>query len=290
MMMVMQPWTVIRNSRFCHFNTSMDSLVKYWLPWNDYPVILMLEKPWDEKDKHEILRLWPKLKIHFINVEPQFFIPPTTSTFEDAKYPLSGDDYKRMIAFTFHGFTHVPYLKRYRYLMRMDDDSCILNPIQFDIFQRMQQQNYTYAYKQIFRDPEWAVKGLNDFAEDYMNSHKLQWKNPQLRALVKSIKENLYSFSTNFEVLDMKAYRSKENMKFVHHMIESNKIYHRRWGDAPIRFLQIQMFYSNAEVLKICEFGYQHSIWAPSPICVNTSKEWTFFDHVKSQFGNPYMD
>lgn len=195
------------------------------------------------------------LKIQFINVEPQFFIPPTNLTFEgtflcylllsssdallDAENPLSGDDYKRMISFTFHGFTHVPYLKRFRFLMRMDDDSCILNPIKFDIFNRMQQKNYTYAFKQIFRDPEWAVRGLNEFAEDYMTRNNLKWQNPQLRELVKTATGDLYSFSTNFEVIEMKTYRSRENMKFVHHMIESNQIYHRRWGDAPIRFLQV---------------------------------------------------
>ena len=38
------------------------------------------------------------------------------------------------------------------------------------------------------------------------------------------------------------------NLRFIHAVLESNNIYHRRWGDAPLRFLQVQMFYSNDEV------------------------------------------
>ncbi len=84
-------------------------------------------------------------------------------------------------------------------------------------------------------------------------------------------------------------------------MLESNNIYHRRWGDAPLRFLQVQMFYSNdevdtvvtyplhevffhggmAQVVKFCEFGYQHSTWPVSERCANLTQRVHVYEHVK---------
>ena len=44
--MVKIPWTSVRENRICHFNASMNSLVSYWRPRNNYPVILMFDNPW----------------------------------------------------------------------------------------------------------------------------------------------------------------------------------------------------------------------------------------------------
>jgi hypothetical protein len=197
-----------------------------------------------------------------------------------------------MISFTFHGFTHVPHLKAFRYLLRLDDDSCLSDPVGYDIFKRMKAENYTYAYKQIFKDPDWTVRGLKRFAEDYMASRQLQWQNPHARHLVGLLQEeHMYAISTNLEVLDMVKYRSLDVASFVHHVIQSNQIYHRRWGDAPLRLLQLQMFYRDEEVLKFCEFGYQHSVWPPSPKCPSTeSFSRGVVAHLKSNLGKPYLD
>ena len=44
--MVKLPWTTVRNSRSCYFNSTMDALRKYWLPWNKYSIILMTDRSW----------------------------------------------------------------------------------------------------------------------------------------------------------------------------------------------------------------------------------------------------
>lgn len=154
-----------------------------------------------------------------------------------------------MIAFNFHGITHVHYLKRFRYLMRLDDDTCLLDPVGFDIFQRMEENGIVYAYKQIFIDSESVVVGLDSFAEHFMSINELKWANAPLRAQAQRISGGqLLSFSTNLEVIDMWRYRSADNLKFLHAVLNSNNIYNRRWGDAPLRFLQAQMFFTNDEV------------------------------------------
>ena len=141
------------------------------------------------------------------------------------------------------------YLKRFRYLMRLDDDTCLLDPVGFDIFQRMEENGIVYAYKQIFIDSESVVVGLDSFAEHFMSINELKWANAPLRAQAQRISGGqLLSFSTNLEVIDMWRYRSADNLKFLHAVLNSNNIYNRRWGDAPLRFLQAQMFFTNDEV------------------------------------------
>lgn len=198
-----------------------------------------------------------------------------------------------MIAFAFHGFTHVPFLKDFRYLMRLDDDTCIKDFIPYDIFERMRQFNHTYAYKQIFKDPAPVVQGLNHFAEHFMAHRNLSWKNAKLRTLIKTLPDGgMYSFSTNLEVLDMWRYSSKENIEFMHAIVDSHNIYHKRWGDAPLRFLQAQMFYADDEVVKLCGFGYQHSSWAPSPMskCNPNSTSSSLYDNMIFQFGQTFIN
>ena len=109
-------------------------------------------------------------------------------------------------------FTHVPQLRSFRYLIRLDDDACILDSIQFDIFKRMQAERIKYAYKQIFVDPKVYVRALDAFAESFMQENGLKWSNVMLRQQAKRLSGgHLLSFSTNLEALDMMKYRSAEN-------------------------------------------------------------------------------
>lgn len=118
--------------------------------------------------------------------------------------------------FHINRFTHVSQLRKFRYLMRLDDDACILDPIHFDIFKRMQAEKITYAYKQIFLDPNVYVVGLDAFAESYMRENELKWSNVPLRQQAKRLTGgHLLSFSTNLEALDMNKYRSTDNKRSV---------------------------------------------------------------------------
>lgn len=196
-------------------------------------------------------------------------------TFEDAKDPLSDLDYKQMLSFMFYGFTKVPQLKKYRYLLRLDDDSCFKDAINYDVFQEMLSHEAYYAFREMYVDLAKVVVGLPQFVENYMSSlprssnTEASWANPTLRSWRISRVPNTtsMSFSGNFEIIDLKRYMEPDIGRFAAHVLGSHMIYHRRWTECAIRYYFAEMFWKADKVLWLCDFDYQHSDWPQGLMC-----------------------
>ena len=158
----------------------------------------------------------------------------------------------------------------YKYLMRMDDDSCILDNINFDIFQYLNHKKAAYAYTYVWRDGEKITRGLYDFVDDYVLKNNLTWKNPALHndtLHYKKFPHMVPAFNTNFEVLNTVRYRDPAVMHFVNAVSDSNMIFHRRWGDAPLRTPMVQLFWTERELVRLgTSFELSHSVWGIYPL------------------------
>lgn len=264
-MLVSDDWKSDRGRR-CYFNASMDALSTNWRPDNKYPIILMSTQKWNWWDMCDIRRTWSTLDLRFINVGDVFeYSPPIPEhAFEDARNPLSNINYKRMCHFFFKGFLQVPYLMDYKYLMRMDDDTCILDHINFDMFRYLDQKNIAYAYSSVWYDGAAVTRGLNQFVTKYAEQYQVQWANPVLRNATLRLDgypKTVPAFNTNLEIINTVRYRDPEVLHFINAVVESNNIFHRRWGDAPLRFPLAELFWQEKEIVKLDSFEHQHSIW-----------------------------
>jgi hypothetical protein len=143
-----------------------------------------------------------------------------------------------MCAFMFNGFLKAPLIRDYRYLLRIDDDSCLEDHIHYDMFAAMEAKGIAYGFNDIFYDGEADVRGLFEFSRKYMEVNNVPWANPPLMKRVQqSVKDHLLpAFSTNFELIDTKRYMMPDIQNFGMAVTNSSMIYHRRWGDAPLRF------------------------------------------------------
>jgi hypothetical protein len=261
-MMLVSDWRKSR-ARRCYFNRSMTALAHMWYPNNSYPIILMNTKPWSTKDQHAIRSKWPVLDFKFLNIAKVFHHHPRVP-FEDATNPLSSLAYKRMCHFFFQGFTQVPELMQYQYLLRLDDDTCIRDNVTFDIFQRMKESHIAYAYSSLWLDDERVSMGMYDFVQDYMKRHHLHWRNMALHNATMRINGFPYfvpAFNTNLEVISTTRYTDPEVVAFLDAVVRSHYIFHRRWGDAPLRVLVAALFWKEHELLRLDSFGHQHSNW-----------------------------
>jgi hypothetical protein len=153
---------------------------------------------------------------------------------------------------------------QYQYLLRLDDDTCIQDNVTFDIFQRMKETGAAYAYSSMWLDDERVAKGLYDFVYDYMKHKHLRWRNMALRNATLRINGFPYfvpAFNTNLEVISTARYTDPEVVAFVDALVRSHCIFHRRWGDAPLRVLVAALFWKQSELLRLDSFGHQHSTW-----------------------------
>jgi len=267
-MMVGTHWKTNRE-RTCFFNASMDALEKHWLPTNPYPVILQKES-WTREEINIISEKWPNLTLQLVEMGAAFDIEPPPSQ-ENVTLAARGQSwsvgYKRMCRFKTFGFLEAPYLDPYDYIMFLDDDSCFLKPVGMDVFREMREHGAVYGFKQIFRDAPEVVEGMPDFERHYMQNRS--YANPVLQQQVEqSLSAKLFAFSTNLEWIDTRAYRDPELLAFFRHLDESGMIFHRRWGDAPLRFLLSYMFYNTTQVMKVC-VEYVHSNWRVSSSTCN---------------------
>lgn len=269
--MLVSDWKIIRPHRKCHFNASMDALARKWNPHNKYPVILMDTKPWIRDDMRDIRRTWTNLDFKFINVEHVFASQPDSyiGKMEDAKKPLSTVNYKRMCHFFFKGFTEIPLLMEYVYLLRLDDDTCLLDHINYDLFHYLHHKRAAYAYSHIWHDYEKVTKGLYKFVDNYAASQQLQWQNPALHNATMSAKSfpaRVPSFNTNFEVINTVRYRDPAILHFVDAVSSSGFVFHRRWGDAPLRFALAMLYWTESELVRLEGFELDHSSWETMPM------------------------
>ena len=265
--MTLPDWKIIRGDRNCGFNMTMDRLVKFWHRHNPYPVILMGDYKWASSDLNSIRNTWPSLDIMFLDITQSFRVSPPLLQLEDEASPLSDIAYKRMITFFFHGFTNVPELMIYKYLMRVDDDSCLDNRINYDIFREMQKRRSVYAYQALITDSPDVTAGLYEFIDEYAEKFNVTFANQNMHDLRKSNNNRAFMFSNNLEVIDTVRYRQPSVMHFINYVVSSNMIFHRRWGDAPLRYALAELFYGPNEVLHFCEFTYFHSSWGPHYGC-----------------------
>ncbi|CAB9510428.1 K10967 alpha 1,2-mannosyltransferase [Seminavis robusta] len=271
MMLVSKPWTNRRGDRQCYFNKSMDDLARNWFPTNPYPIILQHPKGWTATEIKDIRQRWPQLQIYFSQPSFRKLKPP--KLMQDDEKPLSSLGYKKMCAFKTYGIKEAPYIRTRQldYLFYIDDDACVTEPIQYDVFATMQQHKIAYTYKQIFTDPENVVHGLPDFVQEYKRQHNnLQPANPTLEAFVLDHQKDgsQWAFSTNLEWLDVQEFffRRPDIVEFYRVLQESGMIFHRRWGDAPLRFVMAYLFFHNSQVMRLCS-EYVHSGW---PTAVST--------------------
>lgn len=268
--MLVHPQKSMRQgSKKCFFNMSMSFLQKHWRPSNPYPLFLITNRPWKRHEVVEIRRKWPALDLSFLDVSAVFNVLPRLEPHHQ-KFNNFSTEYKQMCAFNFYGFMQVQSLLRYRYLMRIDDDTCLLDAVNFDLFKDMAARNASYGYAAYFNDPFKVTAGMNDFASAYMTERAVPWANPALRQLAVdqfAADQSAPCFATNWEVIDTLRYRAADILSFVQSVKDSRMIFYRRWGDAPLRFLLAEMFWGPREVLRFCDFAYQHGKQNTFPPC-----------------------
>ena len=113
-------------------------------------------------------------------------------------------------------------------------------------------------------DPAWVTVGLWDFVEVFVKRH-----NVTSNLVPENSSEPVPMYYNNFEVVDIKEYLSNALIRnFTREVWDSHMIYQRRWGDAPLRYLALQMAFGHQlnRLHYFCDVHYNHQMDLP-PSC-----------------------
>jgi len=243
---------------------SLYLLNNFFIKKYEYPVII-LEDDLEEEDKEKIKLSLNDTKIkNFINFKNIKFTLPSSLSLDPNLYnpPLNEFKmgYRSMCQFFSGEIFQDKDLQNYEWIWRLDSDSYILNSINYDPFKFMEQNNKVYGYiSEYMEDQPYVVEGLFESTKQFIEQNKIQPNKILQHSLISGW--NCEMFYTNFEIINTEFIKKSGYMKYYDFLNSTNNIFYKRWGDAPIRWLGINMFANENQIYCIKDISYQHQYW-----------------------------
>lgn len=180
-------------------------------------------------------------------------------------------------------------LSSFDYVLRVDTDSKLQGTVSYDLFQALQDRSALYGTVAATHDDPLWTRGLVRTTADFALSHGINpavlvryylefrregrvacseaerrpadgnLRDPNARLTSQTdLQHRVLSFVSNFEVVSVPFMRSPEVQSFFRHLDDQHGWYRFRWGDAPVRFLELGLFASENAVAFFCDVQYEH--------------------------------
>lgn len=173
-----------------------------------------------------------------------------------ADVPPAQRGYRHMCHFFANDIFFRPELRKYDYYMRLDDDSFILSPLKFNVFEHMRRNGKKYAYRVVLNDRPHVCAGLGELVKEYFASRNIR--------LACKLPPPYKLFYTNFEICDLEWFRGNPWQDYFAAVDEAEGIWRNRWGDAPIRYYGVANLLPARALWCVKELHYRHqSEWLP---------------------------
>lgn len=238
------------------FNKSLSLLETNLIPFTgEVDLVVFCEESFEEYKskvetqlniKYQLIEFdIPDYSKEIVDNIPEFFPHPTHGNGPVSwGHPGFSMGYRHMCRFFSGEMYKFDILKQYDYYLRLDTDSFIHTPLNYDIFEWAKNNDCYYGFiaPAVQQDNEKVVEGLWDYVND---------------AYPNNIPDRLM-FYTNFELGKISWFLTSEYMNFYNYIDKCGGIYTKRWGDAPIKFLGINLFMNQKNIIPVQGFTYQH--------------------------------
>ena len=162
--------------------------------------------------------------------------------------------YRHMCHWFADDIFHHPVMQAHKYYIRLDTDSKLLAPIEYDLFAAAETKGWTYGYITEFNDQPSVADGLWPCVRKYLDAHP---ELVPLRTLYKDIPE-YRCYYTNFELCCMDWFRSEPWTSYFKAVDEAGGIYSVRWGDHIIRYIGVRLFVPDVQIHHFRDIKYFH--------------------------------
>lgn len=274
--------------RKIYLKTSLYFLFRNFNTRFKYPVIILHEGDYDNNSINEItssVRKECRYLIDFVKIDSSDFHVPDyididkmNRCIDSAPVPYwRNKNYRLMCNFWINNF--IKYCDKYDYIMRLDDDSIIEEPINTDIFKMIEEKDHNYMSNIIHVDCSICNYGMKEFFEKIMPDkmekiselfmeHSLDSNNPhftRFKKLYLALNDKEYEgnsvnmampvmYYNNFFVTKTSVWKTPEIKEIIKSINECGNIFYCRWGDAPLQTI-IMKLYDNNKMTKL-DFKY----------------------------------
>lgn len=163
--------------------------------------------------------------------------------------------YRHMCWFFSGGLYKEPIMYSFKYYLRLDTDSYILSPVSYDIFEAMEKGGYKYGYIEdaVQQDDPAVIIDLWPTAERICTI----LRDSLIVKPIADIPEGRMYY-TNFELGDIEWFQQSAYNSFFKFIELWGGIYKHRHGDAPIKYIGVNLFLEDKYKLPVRGFIYQH--------------------------------
>ena len=236
-------------------------------------------------------------------------LPPGTTPMEKWQHPKKFSvGYRHMIRLYTIGIWHIVAAEGYEYVMRMDEDSVILSPIQYNIFERMRSRGIEYMYRLASWEgiPGFSPDSFHRFISRFLINRTIAPEWLLDSCVHRSVHNfstfncgNVYGFYNNFFATRVGFWMRDDVQDFLRHADQSHHIYvHRcpplpihncpsrcpplflfatpapfRWNDILWQSAAVQIFLPPYRVEMNRDFAYEHVTFGKINITVQLSSE-----------------
>ena len=142
-------------------------------------------------------------------------------------------------------------LKKYDYLLRIDDDSWLRKKINYDFFKKFKKYPMGTARLTITKDSRLPLtrEELYSFLKKYIKDKNIKVSNKKLKSIFDLNDEkklDLMPYSEgNFDMYNMKYFKSKRFKNFISRVNKFGGQYKYRWADYDLLNLYLYIYYNN---------------------------------------------
>lgn len=278
--------------RRVYLKTTLYFLFKHFNAKYQYPVIIFHEGDYDNEGQQDIInsiRSSCRDLVSFQALEKGDFTIPSHIDKTKLRRVLEikppptpywrNDKYRMMCRWWMMEF--MKYVRGYDYVMRLDDDSLIEEPIKEDLFVWMKEKELNYASNLLHADCGICCYGMKEFFEREYPDRKDVIANMFIPQEVPMRSVTLHPFRTLLSItqsplpeigetqtvwmpimyynnffITRTAFWETPEMKEVLEKIDKNgSIFYFRWGDAPLQSI-LAMLHSKPEQISKASFAY----------------------------------
>ena len=151
----------------------------------------------------------------------------------------------------------------YEWYMRLDDDSFIHSPINYDLFKFIYDNHYLYGFRVYSNDQLCVSNGLIEFCYDYCDKYNITPTFLNRFTLKNNSKTgnkyNILGYYNNFLITKLSFWMRDDVQSFLNEIDNSGYQYTRRWGDLVCQSVTIQIFMKRDQLFHFNDWCYEHS-------------------------------
>lgn len=261
--------------RKVYLKTTLYFLFKNFNHKYNYPIIILHEGDYNDRDIKDIIqgiRGEYKNLINFIKIDKEDFEIPIHIDKDKLEKTVNtqivpywrNKKYRLMCNFWFKNF--IKYADNYDYIMRLDDDSLIEEPINQDFFQILKDNNNVYMSNIVHIDCGLCNYNMKELFEKILPDKKNIIEKLFIKAKITKDNEIFYKFKelykiindeeymddivninmpimyyNNFFVTDINFWKREDVQKYINEIDKTGDLFYYRYGDAPLHTILISL-------------------------------------------------